>query len=279
MIVHHGIAVPWSEFWAVAVYALVIVGLPLVIVGTVVVLSTRRRALRVGAGRIGGLLIGALAGVLAAFTGHALLSPPLVAIGYLAGVLLVELSSGPRPSGPLRTASLQARSARQYLPRWVIPAALAAGMIVLLAPAAFAVLPHPPQALPWPSPAVSVPLALIAAFALIAGGLLLARVAALPRQAGGAGSGSDDQARANSARAVAGAVLGIQLLCLGAVSIAASAGLASPWAGSGLGYVASRILVWLGLALVVAGLVTWAALSWWRREPAAPGAQPTSAAA
>jgi hypothetical protein len=276
MIVHHGVAIPWSEFWALAVYALVIVGFPLVIVGTVVALSTRRRALRVGAGRIGGLLIGALAGVIAAWTGHALLSPPLVGIGYLAGVLLIELSSGPRPSGPLRTASLQARSARQYLPRWVIPAALAAGLLVLLAPVAFAVLPRPAYALPWPSPAVSVPLALIAAFALIVGGLLLARVAALPRPAGGAGS--DDQARANSARAVAGAVLGIQLLCLGAVSIAASAGFDFA-ASSGVWYVASRILVWLGLALVAAGLVTWAALSWWRREPAAPGPQPTSAAA
>jgi uncharacterized integral membrane protein len=275
MIVDHGIAIPWSAFWALAVYALVLVGLPLVIVGTVVVLSTRRRALRVGAGRIGGLLIGALAGVLAAMTGHALLSPPLVAIGYLAGVLLVELSNGPRPTGPLRTASLQARSARQYLPRWVIPAALAAGMLVLLAPVAFAVLPRSADAFPWPSPTVSVPLALIAVLALIAGGLLLARVAALPRPAGGAGS--DDRARANSARAVAGAVLAIQLLCLGAVSIAASDGLEFA-ASSAAGHVASRILVWLGLGLVAGGLVTWAALSWWRREPAAPGPQPTSAA-
>ncbi len=279
MLAHPGIVIPWSAFWALAAYALVIVGLPLVIVGTVVALSTRRRALRVGAGRIGGLLIGTLAGVLAAWTGHALLSPPLVGIGYLGGVLLVELGSGPRPSGPLRTASLQARSARQYLPGWVVPAALAAGLLVLLAPVAFAVLPQPPGAFPWPSPAVSVPLALIAAFALIAGGLLLARVAALPRRAGSAGSGSDDQARANSARAVAGAVLGIQLLCLGAVSIAASAGLGIPDASSGVAYLASRILVWLGLGLVAGGLATWAALSWWRRDSAASGPQPTSAAA
>jgi len=108
---------------------------------------------------------------------------------------------------------------------------------------------------------------------------VLARVAALPRPAGSAESDLADRTRANSARAVAGAVLGVQLLCLGAVSISASAGPALPYAGTGAGYVASRVLVFLGLALVAAGLVTWAALSWWRKEPAAPGPQPTSATA
>ena len=68
----------------------------------------------------------------------------------------------------------------------------------------------------------------------------------------------------------AGAVLGTQGLALGAQAIAASDGVAVPPGSNGPAYLISQVLVWIGLALAASGLVAWAALAWWRREPVTP---------
>lgn len=253
-------------FWVIGLSAL-FVGPPVLIVGTSVLVSTRR-AKRARTGRLGGLLVGALAGALAFLAGFGLLAPILVAVGYLVGVLISELRPSP-PTGPIRAASLQARDAWQYLPAWVVPAIVAAAALALVAPILFAAVPPPAGAHNGSMIVVSLPLALVAVLALGSLVLLMARVAALPQPVSEAANGIG-RSRANAARAIAGAVLGIELLALGMLAIVASSDVAGPFAHAGAAYLSSRVLVWSGLGLAVAGMLAWATLSRWRAATDAP---------
>jgi hypothetical protein len=257
--------------WAILLLACVFVGLPVAGVGFSVWISTRRGGLgsseaaarRARNGRLGGLATGAIAGLLALYLGNGTLAPVLVAAGFLAGVLATELQPTQRPSGSVRVASLQARDAWRYLPRWVVPGTIATGTLAILAPVWFALSPWDQAgsrgALVW----LSIPLAIAAGLALVGWVMLIGRVTDLPQAAGpDADQDSATRDRKNAARAIAGAVLGIELVVLGAQAISASGAL--PDTG-GL-YLSSRVLVWVGLGLALAGLVLWSAMSRWRAQ-------------
>jgi len=278
-------------FWIIGLSALY-VGPPVLIVGSAVWISTRRarrgqggrdgqngpdgRAARhARIGRLGGLLVGAFAGAVAFLAGFGLLAPIVVAVGYLVGVLITELRPS-RPTGPIRVASLQARNAWQYLPPWVVPAIVATAALALVAPILFIAVPPPTDLQKGWMIVVSLPLALVVVIALAGLVLLMARVAALPQPVSqdqdGAGRDNAGRNRANAARTIAGAVLGIELLALGAMALVASTDVAGPFAHAGAAYLGSRILIWSGLGLSVAGMLAWAMLSRWRPVSAAPPA-------
>lgn len=271
-------------FWIIGLSVL-FVGPPVLIVGTSLWISTRRarrgqdarggrdglagQAMRhARIGRLGGLGVGALAGAVAFLAGFGMIAPILVPVGYLVGVLITELRPA-RPTGPIRVASLQARDAWKYLPKWVVPAILAAAALALAAPILFAAVSPPAFTQSGWMIAVSLPLALIAVLALAGLALLMARVAALPQPVSQHET-SLGRSRANTARAIAGAVLGIELLALGGLAIVASRDVAGPFAHAGAGYLGSRILVWSGLGLALAGMLTWAVLGRWRSRAVAP---------
>jgi hypothetical protein len=277
-----------GAIWFLIIGSAFFVGPPVLIVGTSVWISTRRakrgqgnqgressqdgdaaQAVRYARiGRFGGLLVGALAGAVVIVAGFRLLAPIIVAVGYLAGVLIAELRPT-RPTGPVRAASLQARDAWQYLPRWLVPGIVAAAVLALVALVLFAVIPLT-NGLPhgWMI-VVSLPLAVIAVLAVTGLIPLMARVAALPQPA------SPDQyavgrTRANAARAIGGAVLGIELLALGGLALVANSYFVGSPAHGGAPYLGSWILLWSGLGLALAGMVGWAILSRWRATSVAP---------
>lgn len=109
----------WLRLGLIAVW----VGLPVLLVGVLVWRTTRRRAAADGrvwqarTARLTGLGGGALVGVVAVWGAQAQLAPIAVAAGYLAGVLSGELRGSPPPTGDVRVASLQPRTARHYMPR------------------------------------------------------------------------------------------------------------------------------------------------------------------
>ncbi len=279
--------------WIIGLSAL-FVGTPVLIVGTSVLISTRRSrrgparqasqasqtnhmsqasqtVRRARIGRLGGLGLGALVGTVAFLAGFGSIALVLIAVGYLVGVLVAELRPATRPVGPIREASLRARSAWHYLPRWVVPVIVVATALALIAPVLFAAVPPPAGTGKGWLIAMSAPLTLIAVGALGALVLLLARLAALPQPRPYEKDGAVRD-RANTARAIAGAVLGIELLALGGLAIVASSDVAGPLVTAGVAYTISRILVYTGQALGVAGLLAWAVLSRWRTAPAAPAA-------
>ena len=280
-------------FWIHLQFALVWVGVPALVVGASVWWATRRAraggtaalARRARTGRLAGIAVGAAVGCVAIWHDQTWLAPTVIGAGYLLGVLAGEMVSASRPAGPLRVASLQARGPRQYLPRGSVPVALGAGVVAMLAPVVLALLPPvsygPWRPDPydsrvvlrggttsWPSPALSVPLAVIAGLALVAGGVLMRRLAALPQLVDAGPPGPRERARRNAGRAIAGAVLGIELLAVGSLAILAGGGLAVPPGSDGGAYLGSRILDWAGLVTALAGLVVWCLLGWWRRGPA-----------
>jgi hypothetical protein len=302
---HAGAGLFTVVFWIRAAIASGYAGLPVLLAGISVWWATHRARLdvpagpvrRARAGRLSGMGVGAIAGVGAIWCGQGLLAPTAVTAGYLFGMLTGEILRAPRPSGPLRVASLATRSAGRYVPRWTAPVALTAGVLTIVAPAALAGLPRvrygpwspdghntqftlPGATLSWPSAAASVPLAVVAALALVAGAILMRRVALLPPVAVDQ-PGVDERGRRNSARAVAGAVVGIELLALAALAILTSDGLAVPAPVGGDAYLGSRILVWSGLSLATAAVMVLCAMGWWRRGPVepSPAASPHPAAA
>jgi hypothetical protein len=132
--------------------------------------------------------------------------------------------------------------------------------------------------LQWPA-AACVPPAVLAVLALVVGGIALRRVVLLPPVAVEQ-PGVDERARRNSARAVVAAVLAIELFALAAQATLASNGVAVPGPAGGRLYLISRILVWCGICLPIAGVLVWCVLGWWKRlavEP--PAAAPAGPAA
>jgi len=291
-----GAGLPAFLFWVQALLVLLYIGVPVLLVGATVWWSTRRARLdapaglvrRARAARLAGLAAGLILGVVATQLGQELLAPASVAIGYLFGLLTAELLWVPAPTGPLRVAAIQTRHVRGYIPRWSVPVLLCAGVLAIAVPVVLAVLPtvrygpwHPdaldaPQillpggVLQWPA-AECVPPAALAVLALVVGGIALRRVVLLPPVAVEQ-PGLDERARRNSARAVIAAVLAIELFVLAAQATLASNGVAVPEPADGVPYLISRILVWCGLTLPIAGVLVWCVLGWWKRlviEPAA----------
>jgi hypothetical protein len=259
-----------------------IVGLPVLLVGLSVWVSTRRASKRnpadstghaavrrVRTGRIGGLIAGAVIAVLTYFATDGTLAPAFVGVGYLLGILVFELRPSSQPTGPIRVASLQARNAWQYLPKWVVRTTIIVMLLTVAAPALFLAV-HPPSYLgEGQLMELSLPFAVMGAIALVAWIPLMNRVARLPQPATEAReTGRAATSRANAARAVTGAVLGIGLLSLSG-ELTASNALINPLAHGTL-YLFSRILVGLSIGLSIAGLVAWSILSRWRSMPAEP---------
>src|ERR1700722_11650105 len=299
-----GVALPALFFWIRAILVLLYVGVPVLLVGTTVWWSARRARLDVPAGlvrparaaRLPGLAAGLLLGILATRLGQGQLAPAAVAVGYLFGLLAAELLWVPAPTGPLRVAALQTRYVRRYIPRWSVPVLLSAGVLAIAVPVVLAVLPvvrygpfrpdalDAPQiilrggTLQWPA-AACVPPAALAVLALVVGGIALRRVVLLPPVAVDQ-PGADEHARRNSARAVIAAVLAIELFVLAAQATLASNGVAVPEPAGGVPYLISRILVWCGFTLPIAGVLVWCVMGWWKRlvvePPAAVSAGPAA---
>lgn len=281
----------WAVFWPRVDLVAGWVGIPVLLVGLTVWWATRRRrggggvsgesARRARVGRLAGLGAGALVGVVAVWGGHAWFAPGAVAGGYLLGVAAGELSRYPAPRDPVRVASLEVREPARYVPKWAALIASAASVVTVLAPVVFAAVPrvrygpwrpdpgYPQPTLPggtlsWPSAGLTISLAAIAAGALLAGACLVQRVTQLPAPITDR-PGLNESARHNAARAIAGVVVGVELLTLGTLAIAASDGLAVPGAASGYAYLGSRALIWTGLGLALTGITTWCVLGWWHR--------------
>src|SRR6185437_2097096 len=94
-------------------------------------------------GRIGGLIAGAVIGVLTYFATNGILVPAFVAAGYLLGMLVFELRPSSQPAGPIRVASLQARNAWHYLPKWAIHSTIIVASLALFGSVVFTVVPPP----------------------------------------------------------------------------------------------------------------------------------------
>lgn len=279
-----------AVIWLQLGYAVIIVGIPLLLGVALVWWTTRRRgavppgrARRARIARLVGLGVGALVGVLLVFAALAFLAPIAVVAGYLVGVLAGELRDAPAPTGTVRVASLRPRTVRHHVPRWAMLVALGAAAVTVCAPAILAAVPTatygpwhpfpdepgftlPGAALKWPSIAEWLPLGLVAAAAPVVGALLIQRLLRLPADP----SGLREPGRDNAIRTITAAVVGVELVALGALILAASAGLAVPAPVGGPAYVGSRIMVWTGLGLAVTGIVVWLTLSIRRRGPLAP---------
>ena len=248
--------------------AIVYIVVPVLAVGLSVWLATFRarrdvprwliRRARVG--RLTGIGVGALAGIVLTWFGRGMVAPAAVGVGYLSGVLIAELLAVPRPSGPLRVASLQPRNARRYLPRWSVPVAVVAAVPVMAGPLAVIVNNHYDYDSPV-TPALFLPLAVVAALALGLGVIAMRRVELVPSAAEG-GPEVDEGVRRNTARAVAGAVIGIELLLLAAQALVVSDELmGTP------NYAASPYLLSCAAALAFAAVLVWCVLGWWKRVP------------
>ena len=111
------------------------------------------------------------------------------------------------------------------------------------------------------TPALFLPLAVVAALALGLGAIALRRVELVPLAAEG-GPEVDEGIRRNTARAVAGAVVAIELLLLAALALVLGDEL-----GSSVDYTASPILLSSAAALAVAAVLVWCVLGWWKRVP------------
>lgn len=261
----------------------VIVGIPVVLVGLSVWISTRRASKRdatdsvssaavrrARTGRIGGLIAGAVIGVLTYLATAGILVPAFVAVGYLLGMLVFELRPSSQPAGPIRVASLQARNSWQYLPKWALRTTVVVASLALLGSAVCVIVPPPSYLGRGQMLELILPFAIMSAAAIAAWFPLMSKVARLPQPVNeGSGSGRVTTSRANAARAVTGAVLGIELLSLASV-ITASRALINP-VGDGTAYIAfGSVLAGLGIGLAIAGLVIWSILSRWRSAPVEP---------
>jgi hypothetical protein len=281
------------------IFAVIWVGVPVLLVGALVWWTTSRRgvpensrARQTKSSRIWGLRIGALVGVVTVLISQPWLGPIAVAAGYLLGVLRGELRDAPPKTGTVRVASLQPRTAAGYVPWWAALIAVVAAVVTVFGPIVLLAVPAPSygpwhpfpdarwitlpgQQLSWPSPAIWVPLAAVAAGALVIGALLIRRAVELPATIDEA-PGLIESTRRNAARTITGTVVGVELLALGAQALSTSGGVDVPDVIGGTAYTISRVLVWSGLGLVLAGIVVWCVLSWWRRGPADPKIEASS---
>jgi hypothetical protein len=259
----------WFLFFLLStLLAIVYIGVPVLAVGLSLWFATFRarrdvprwliRRARVG--RLTGIGVGALASIVLTWFGRAMVAPAAVGVGYLSGVLIAELLAVPRPTGPLRVASLQPRNARRYLPRWAVPVAVVAAVPVMASPLAVIITGHYVYG-DTVTPALFLPPAVVAALALGLGGIALRRVELVPSAAQG-GPEVDEGVRRNTARAVAGAVIGIELFLLAALALVLSDEISFH-----VEYQAAPILRSCAAVLALAAVLVWCVLGWWKRVP------------
>ena len=310
----HGI--PGLPVWALIVLAAIFVGTPALVIGSAVALRalTSRSALREPSARparthatkvarsgLAGLGVGLLLGLVLVVNERGTLAPLACAGGYLLGLLAGEYSAQPSAWGTRRAAALLARRATDYVPRVAAAAVALTTTLTLAAPVAFALAPsisygrwHPFQgasfSLPggrtsWPGLTLTVGGAALSVVALLLGTAGLRWIAARPQPAEGAERDIDELQRRQAGRAIAGAVLGLQLVVLAALMIAGSNGLAVPVPDlAPSAYLGSRVMIWAGLGCAAAAVVSWLVLSGWtgraRRasggSPVEPGSSPGS---
>ena len=227
--------------------------------------------------RLAGLVVGLLAAATSAQSGALgrglMLAVPLLCLCVLLGVVAGELRVRP-PAPDLRSAALEVRSARQYVPP-VLTALVAATTVVLGALLTFTSaiaagddLGRPGRALaracsassaeirsPWPGSFYALPLAAVVLTGLVLAAVALVSVARRPRQ--GEDVRLDDALRRQAATAVVAAVGLLVTVPLVGTGVPAAAGLlqvcAAPAAWTATG---SALLVVVPLALA---LGTWCA--------------------
>jgi hypothetical protein len=140
-------------------------------------------------------------------------------VGYLVGAVLCEASLVRRPQGPRRVALLDRRELAAYLPRWVILAQRVAAAGAAAGAIAIAAVPFPDGT----SKPGGLVLAVSALLVLAFGAALEAVERWLVRRPQPFTApdlvAADDEVRANSIRAVAGAGLALLLLMCSGVSL------------------------------------------------------------
>lgn len=195
--------------------------------------------------RLTGVTVGLVVGLAAAYQGGLgrglLLAAPLFALCVLGGVLAGELLVT-APDGPVRQAALEVRRMRDYVPRALGGAVLAAGALlaVLLVLTTAAGSPDDmgragrdlvrrcsavmtAGAGPWPGSYYAFPLAVVVLCGLLAAGAVLTRVVRRPRQ--GDDVAVDQALRRSAARSVTAAVGLLVAVPLAGVSVVAGSAL------------------------------------------------------
>lgn len=248
---------------------------PAVVMGDIPRVVARRTA----ALRWAGVTIGVLVGVIAARSGELgvglLMAAPLFGLCALIGVLVGELTVRP-PSGPSRSAAIELRRIRDYLPRRLSRVVATAGgvLLVLLVATTSAASPddmgRPGRSLarqctpdtgeshgPWPGLFYTGPLVVVVLVGLLMAYLAVRIIVRRPRFGSISDVAADDALRKRSARVVTGAVGVLIAVPLAGVSLTA--------AGSLLGISCApmwwTITGWVLLTLVAASLtmVSWCA--------------------
>jgi len=246
--------------------------------------------------RLAGLVAGVVVGVVAmqqdALGRGLLLAAPLCAVCVLVGVIVGELQVT-SPQGTIRSAGLEVRRIRDYLPRWLTAAVAAAtGLLALVLIFTTAVgspddlgragrfLAHRCSAVastavgPWPGSFYALPLVAVVLPGLVLAGLALRRIVDRPRS--GDDPHVDDSLRRQAAEAV---VAGCGLLVavpLGGVSFFAMHALTridcapDAWAvlGGALGLLVPFLLALAVWCLSVLAVPTGGRLDVTPRDPA-----------
>lgn len=199
--------------------------------------------------RWAGVTVGMIVAVIAARSDDLgvgqLLAAPLFGLCALIGVLLGELTVRP-PRGPTRTAALEVRRIRDYLPRRLSRVVASAGgvLLILLAATTSAGSPddmgRPGRSLarqctpntfeshgPWPGLFYTGRLAVVVLVGLLIAYLAARTIVQRPRPGSTGGLAVDDALRKRSARVVTGAVGVLVAIPLAGVSLTAAGSLLS----------------------------------------------------
>ena len=218
-----------------------------------------------GRWRLAGVAVGLVVGVLAAYQGGLgrglLLAAPLFALCVLAGVLVGELRVS-APGGPVRRAVLDVRRRRDYVPRALGSAVLAAGALLGVVLALTTAAGSPDDmgragrslerrcsaltgegAGPWPGSYYAFPLVVVVLCGLLAAAVVLTRVVRRPLQ-------SDDLAVDEALRRSAAGAVTAAVGLLIAVPLAGI----SAVAGGALGRITCRPEWWTVAAIALAAL-------------------------
>ena len=197
--------------------------------------------------RWAGVTIGVIVGVVVARSGDLgvglLFAAPLFGLCALAGVLAGELAVRP-PRGPTRTAAVEVRRVRDYVPHRLGQAVAAAGgaLLVLLAVTTAAGsaddLGRPGRSLgrqcasgtfethgPWPGLFYTVRLAIVVVAGLLMAYIAVRTVVRRPRPGGAGEVAGDDAVRRRAAGAVTGATGILVAIPLAGVGLTAAGGL------------------------------------------------------
>ena len=233
----------------------------------------RAVARRTAALRWVGVTIGVIVGVIVTGSGDLgvglLLAAPLFGLCVLIGVLVGELTVQ-SPRGPTRTASVEVRRIRDYLPRQLSRVVATAGGVLLILLAATTAAGGPDDmgrpgrwltrqctsgtsesAGPWPGLFYTGRLVVVVLVGLLMAYVAMRATVRRPRSGSTSDLAVDDALRRRSARVVTGAVGVLIAIPLAGVSLTAAGGLlhfscAPPW---------WTITGWVLLALVLASLV------------------------